>query len=86
MQEAQAYGLPIIATNVGGVAEIFDNYNCGWLIARDFNLEDVASMLAVELCNPELCLIKSENSYRSFVSKYQAEVNYSAFCKLLQEL
>ncbi len=86
MQEAQAYGLPLIATNVGGVAEIFDNYDCGWLIERDFNLEDVASMLAVDLCNPELCLIKSENAYKSFMSKYQAEVNYSAFCKLLQEL
>lgn len=86
MQEAQAYGLPIIATNVGGVAEVFDSYDCGWLIERDFILDNVAAMLAVELCNSEMCLIKSENAYKSFISKYQAEVNYSAFCRLVQEL
>lgn len=86
MQEAQAYGLPIIATDVGGVSEVFEQYDCGWLIERDFVLEDVAAMLAAELCNPELRLIKSDGASRSFISKYQAEVNYSKFCRLLQEL
>lgn len=86
MQEAQAYGLPIIATDVGGVSEVFEQYDCGWLIERDFVLEDVAAMLAAELCNPELRLIKSDGASRSFISKYQAEVNYSEFCRLLQEL
>lgn len=86
MQEAQAYSLPIIATDVGGVPEVLEGFDCGWLLPRDFDLPAAAKMLAQDLVNQEVLQRKSANAYKSFLSKYQAEKNYTSFCYLLRAI
>ena len=81
MQEAQAYALPIIATNVGGVPEVLADYDCGWLLERDFDLENVAKRLSHDLNNAEIMKRKSQDAYKSYLAKY-----YTQFCKALLEL
>lgn len=44
MQEAISFGIPIIATNVGGVSEIV-NENTGILLDPDFKIEDAVEIL-----------------------------------------
>ena len=44
IQEAISFGIPIIATNVGGVSEVV-NEQTGYLIDKDFDVEDVASLI-----------------------------------------
>jgi len=44
IMEAYSYGIPAIATNVGGTGEIVNQTN-GFLIEKDFNEEDVSNIL-----------------------------------------
>lgn len=86
MQEAQAYSLPIIATNVGGVSEVLENYDCGWLLDRDFDVKKIALILKNDLTNPSLLKLKSDNAYKSYLEKFQAKKNYALFAKQLLEI
>jgi glycosyltransferase involved in cell wall biosynthesis len=45
--EAQLCGLPVIATNVGGVPEIVVNGRTGWLVAPESTEELTAAVLQV---------------------------------------
>jgi colanic acid/amylovoran biosynthesis glycosyltransferase len=86
MQEAQAYGIPIIATAVGGVPEVLANYDCGWLLDKDFDIERTAQMLVGDLQDKDLMQQKSINAYKSYLDKFQADKNYTKFCNMLLEL
>jgi glycosyltransferase involved in cell wall biosynthesis len=44
IMEAMSFGIPCIATNVGGVKEIV-NEKCGFLIDKNFNLNDAADII-----------------------------------------
>lgn len=44
IQEAISFGIPVIATNVGGIPEIVTE-NTGYLIEKDFNVKEVAEII-----------------------------------------
>lgn len=81
MMESLSCGLPIIATNVGGVAEIFEGFDCGWLLEKDFNLDQTALTLVEELTNIAKLERKSIIAYKNFNTRFNASVNYENFCK-----
>jgi len=77
IMEAISFGIPVVATNVGGTAEIV-NKETGFLIEKDFNPMEVARSISTirELDN----YVKLRSSTREFWKKYfSAEVNYYWF-------
>lgn len=75
--EAQAYGIPILATNVGGIAEVLEDGVNGYFIER--NGEDIAKKIL--LCMDKQNYIElSKNSKNVYEQKFtirQMEEKYS---------
>lgn len=53
IMEAQSYGIPVIATDVGGTAEIVHDRQNGVLLDSDFSSEDLLRALEIVLNNRE---------------------------------
>ena len=77
--EAIAYGLPVIATDVGGVNEIISNNHTGRLIKPSNNPQSIKLALTDLLLNETYshslatnakCLYDSKFSYSSFIAKH----------------
>lgn len=78
IQEAMSFGIPVIATNVGGVPQIVDNEN-GLLLSRDFNPSELAAILE-NLPESKLnTLTNRENVKQKWRSSFEAELNYGKF-------
>jgi glycosyltransferase involved in cell wall biosynthesis len=75
MMEAQSFGIPILACDVGGVGEIVNEYT-GVLIPKDFNIESAAQELDnIRRFNMEKRKVIQLNQKKVF----SAEKNYSSF-------
>jgi glycosyltransferase involved in cell wall biosynthesis len=80
MMEAISYGIPILATDVGGCKEIATN-NTGRLIPSDFNTKQVADVIA-EIKDSSLNTIQGRKEIREFWrSVFEVQGNFSAFLK-----
>lgn len=83
IMEAMSFGIPIIATDVGGSSEIVNCQN-GFLLQKEF---DVSTLLNYILdCKSEQYKDKRDEAYRMWKEQYQAESNYTAFSTLLRKL
>ncbi len=80
MMEALSFGIPVIATDVGGVREIIkDGYN-GWLISPNFTDEEVALKMKEIIAWDKDKLLKMRHNARDFWEKnFDAKVNYTQF-------
>lgn len=82
MMEAMSLGIPVIATDVGGVAEIVSNNNNGFLIPRDFDIDELVqvikkfSLLEIDEKNR-----MKKNAYETWKTKFNSDVNYKRFVK-----
>lgn len=75
LAEALAKALPVIASNLGSMAEIITHRKTGLLFAPGSPL-DLASALQWALTHrPEICAMR-ENARLEFESKYTADTNY----------
>lgn len=74
IQEAMAYGVPVIATDVGGITEMMDGN--GILMTENPTGEEVAEAMRsiIELTDEQLVKIK-ERSYRLWDEKFNAVKN-----------
>ncbi|MDA3838338.1 MAG: glycosyltransferase [Candidatus Delongbacteria bacterium] len=81
IMEAQSFGIPVLATNVGGVSEIVNNQN-GILLKGAPTLLEVVSGIESFL-DYESRMIKSEKSKENWMKNYNAEINYSKFVNKL---
>ncbi len=84
IMEAQSYGIPVIATNVGGVSEIVNNEN-GVLLRANPSAIDVANAIQ-SMKEAEVRKSKSSLSYETWNNHYNAEKNYSKFSSFLKKL
>lgn len=87
IMEAISFGIPVIATNVGGTSEIVHDNITGKLIANEFKNEELANEIKhfVKLSSAqeqEYLLIK-KNCRRYWLKYFQAVENYTSFCKLI---
>ena len=80
IMEAMSFGIPVIATNVGGTSEIVhDGYN-GYLLNRDFLPSELAQIInSVSTLRPERILSLRMNARNSWENDYRAEINYKNF-------
>lgn len=81
IMEALSFGIPVIATNVGGVSELI-NDDLGGLIEANFNTNDLALKIEkiLHLDNNEFKLLR-ENARKVFDKKVNATDNYNCFYK-----
>jgi glycosyltransferase involved in cell wall biosynthesis len=84
IQEAISFGIPIIATNVGGIHEIVNN-RTGILIEKNFDSKKVAEQIEVFITSN-----KNQEEFRNGVrnfwkENFDAEKVYTEFYKILTE-
>lgn len=82
IMEAFSFGIPAIATDVGGTREIVKPYNSGYLINNNtFNVEQIATCL-VNISSPDYYNMRI-NAYETWEKGFNSKVNYE---KLVAEL
>ena len=86
IMEAMSAGIPVVATDVGGTAEIVNEKN-GYLIDIDFNPNKVAEIIDAYLNSP--MMIQEEfrrEAYSMWKNNYDAAGNYSNFSEIILNL
>ena len=87
MMEAQSAGIPILATDVGGVNEIVIDDVTGWLLPANPDSAFVAGKITEihDLLDAEKQKVR-ENAIKHWQNNFNAEQNYATFVNLLQNL
>lgn len=84
IMEAMSFGIPAIATDVGGVGEIVRHGSTGILLADDPTPADVARAIrSVSLMGDEELTEMRANARSMWGQYYNADVNYTHFCEAL---
>ncbi|QHU99978.1 glycosyltransferase [Synechocystis sp. CACIAM 05] len=78
IMEAQSYGIPVIATSVGGTPEIVNNNN-GILLPANPTAETIAKSLQSFIVDNHKKRDKRIKSKKDWFRKYNAEINYGLF-------
>ena len=81
---ALALGCTVISTQVGGIPEVLDNGNNGWLVPPD-NPKALANAIQTALSNPDLCAEKTKNGH-IFVEQFNLGNVLSNFKQLITNL
>jgi colanic acid/amylovoran biosynthesis glycosyltransferase len=87
IMEAMSFGIPALATDVGGVSEIVINGKTGFLLDQEVNPKDVAEVIetvaAMDGDNYDAMRAEAKNMWGTF---YSADINYPQFCKKILSL
>ncbi|MFD2965378.1 MULTISPECIES: glycosyltransferase [Olivibacter] len=81
IMEAQSFGIPVVATDVGGTKEIVDN-STGKLLPLNIDIQSVC--VAIEQLISST--IRREQVKQIWNSKYNAKMNYHGFARTLSGL
>ncbi len=86
IMEAFSFGIPAIATDVGGMREIVDDEN-GFLLTSNPTAQEVAAVIqnSHQLSNDEK-VMKRKSAYSTWERKYSAENNYGKFIEKIKQL
>ena len=84
IMEALSFGIPILATNVGGTNEIVHDGINGYLLEKDYTNEEFIEKFKL-FYNAEEEKYKTlrSNARRVWETKFNAEDNYPKFCSLI---
>ncbi|MEZ4890037.1 MAG: glycosyltransferase [Crocinitomicaceae bacterium] len=84
IMEAMSFGVPVLATNVGGNSEIVNTQN-GCLLHSNPSSTTIADEIK-RFCSmtQETYNQYAENAYQTWKSEYNAEKNYTAFGEVLR--
>jgi colanic acid/amylovoran biosynthesis glycosyltransferase len=85
IQEAISSGIPVVATSVGGNAEIVSDRN-GILLSPNPKPEEVAAALLKIWDDPLLAARMRKESHRIWQASYNANVNFRAFAERLKSI
>lgn len=81
MMEALSYGIPIVATDVGGVSEIVD-FTCGVLLRANPTAREVAEALEKFFWMPQQEMIQKRMAAKTiWESHFNAENNFATFAE-----
>ena len=69
--EAMAFGVPVVVTNVGGMPEVLEGSNAGYVCSKDDPLEFADAIKSI-LSNPLLASELGKNSRIAFESRFMA--------------
>lgn len=85
VMEAMSYGIPVIATAVGGTPEIVRDGNNGFLLGPDPTVDDIAEALKKFRNLPaEERIRMSKNAFATWQEGYSAEKNNRSFTEQLK--
>ena len=82
--EALAHGISVVSSRVGGIPEVVDNGNNGWLVESG-NVESLAAALVECIESPPLRLKKAENG-RKFIQKFSKDEMLRNFVQMLESV
>ncbi len=82
IMEAMSFGIPCIATDVGGNGEIVNDTN-GILLSEHPTVQDIATAICT-FFEPSKVKAKGDGAYLTWKERYNAEVNYSQFVQELK--
>lgn len=85
IMEATAYGIPVVATDVGGTSEIV-NPITGCLLPKDVSAEEIAKSIRNILITKARNRDSSLDIYNFWQNHFNANMNYQEFCKTLEQL
>ena len=85
VMEAISFGIPVIATSVGGNPEIVRDKN-GILLSTNPTPEEIAKAFFVFLDNPAVPASKRKGSYEVWSERYNSDVNYRVFAERLKSI
>ncbi|PZX11932.1 glycosyltransferase involved in cell wall biosynthesis [Breznakibacter xylanolyticus] len=85
LMEAISYGIPVIATNVGGTAEIA-NKETGILLVKDPIIDEIANSLKSFLKQKARNINFRESVYLYWQRTFNANTNYQLFSNQLNEI
>ena len=81
IMEAMSFGIPAIATDVGGVSEIVINDKTGFLLDQEVDPNDVAEVLFnIASLNENKYNSMREEAQNIWGTFYSADINYPDFC------
>lgn len=81
IMEAFSFGIPVLATNTGGVSEIVDE-TVGKLLPVDISMEQLREVIVEFYYNPNRSLMRS-NARNRWAERCDAKRKYTAFCEFL---
>ncbi|MGN0571781.1 MAG: glycosyltransferase [Candidatus Fimenecus sp.] len=86
MMESMSFGIPVIATDVGGVREIVRHGENGLLLSANADAQEIADAVQQYSALPyaEKCRLR-ECAYTTWNETYHAEKNYANFADILLE-
>ena len=85
IMEALSCGVPIIATDVGGVSEMVTEAKNGFLLSKDFSIEDLEeAILKVYSMDESAYQMMRESSYLMWDERYNSTKNYTKFIEEIQ--
>jgi glycosyltransferase involved in cell wall biosynthesis len=84
MMEAQSYGIPVIATDSGGISEIVNPEN-GSLLTNNATPSQIADAI-LSYFDDAVLEKKSIQSFKCWSEEYNAEKNYRTFAEFLLKL
>jgi glycosyltransferase involved in cell wall biosynthesis len=84
--EAQSFGIPVIATDTGGVNELVAA-GTGFLLPVDFKPEDLAEKICLylKMTEEEIKKIRN-NAIQNQKSRFDANKNYTEFIKKVNRI
>lgn len=83
--EAMAAGLPVVATDVGGVSEVVEHETSG-LLAAAGDVDAIASQLVRLAADPKLRSILGENGRTDAISRFSESAMIDAYARMYEEL
>ena len=87
IMEAFSYGIPVIATNVGGVSELFRNCPIGYLVNSDITAQELKNQIIAFIKLPsEIKNQMRKNAFENWAENWDADKNYSSFAQELAAL
>lgn len=80
IMEAMSFGIPTIATDVGGVKEIVDNNKNGYLLDKEFEPEDLSKKIAdiIEMDSSQYVKLCKE-AFNKWNSLFNSNKNYNDY-------
>jgi glycosyltransferase involved in cell wall biosynthesis len=83
--EAFAYGLPVIASRLGAMAELVEE-RCTGLLFRADDADDLRKKVRWALDHNDALCRMSENARKTYEDKYTAETNYKMLMKIYKRV